>query len=509
MTAESVLKANGFRSRIGDAVNPIVVKELRQAVQSRFVTATLMILLCIQLSALGLYLLFSGDTTTSFDAGRQVFTVLLGIVFGAGLLFVPLYTAIRLVAERSDTQVDLLFISTIKPRRIITGKLAAAAAINLLIFSACLPFMTLTYFLRGIDLPSIFILMALCFLVIIACAQLAIFVACMPINRIFKTVLGLICLIIFFAIYVGLMSGVGSMLIFGLGSRFDSWEFWEVALTLLLIIGAFCGLLFVLSVAMIAPHAANRALPVRLYVTTVWLLSGIAASVWSARMANHQPVDIWMVLSSIVFIAALFVAVSERDVLGRRVRRAIPASIWKRFCAFFFFSGSANGLAWACIMMGLTMAWVGALRMIQGWVSGADSLGDNATWMSGIALYFFCYAMSAALLRRRVFSAIGTELTWLLGAILMAIGGIVPFLVGAMLFLDSHWWNQDYGYWLVGNPFAWENKAFRPLYAAVGIGWAVILVSLGRRWFVERVRGFRPLAASLLDNEKRPLNDAQ
>src|SRR5262249_43604687 len=174
MTAESVLKASGFRSRISDAINPIVVKELRQASQSRFVTATLMILLCIQLVALGLYLLFSGETTTSFDAGRQVFIVLLGIVFGAGMLFVPLYTAVRLVAQRSDTQVDLLYITTIKPRRIIAGKLAAATAINVLIFSACLPFVTLTYFLRGVDLPSIFILMAVCFLVIIACAQLAI-----------------------------------------------------------------------------------------------------------------------------------------------------------------------------------------------------------------------------------------------------------------------------------------------------------------------------------------------
>jgi hypothetical protein len=501
MTAESVLKAGGFGSRLNDAINPIVIKELRQAVQSRFVTATLMILLCIQLVALGLYLLFSGEAGASFDAGRQIFTILLGIVFAAGMLFVPLYTAIRLVAERSDTQVDLLFITTIKPRRIITGKLAAATAINVLIFSACLPFMTLTYFLRGIDLPSIFVLMAFCFLVIIACAQLAIFVACIPINRIFKTVLGLIVLIIFFVIYVALMSSVGSMLIFGVGSQFDNWEFWEVALTLMLIVGALCGLLFVLSVAMISPHAANRALPVRLYVTVVWLLAGAAATVWSALIANYLPVDIWMVLSSIVFSLALFVAASERDTLGRRVRRAVPASIWKRFFAFLFFSGSASGLAWAVVMIGLTMAWVGAWRKV-GWMSGVDSLGDNATWMAGIALYFFCYAASGAMLRWRVFGGIGGEWNWLFGAILMVIGGTVPFLAGTLLFLDDRWQNQDYGYWLVGNPFAWGAKEFRPLYAAVGIGWAVIIVALGRRWFVERVRSFRPL-----NNEKQSLND--
>ncbi len=495
MTAESVLKANGFRSWIGDAINPIVVKELRQASQSRFVTATLMILLCIQLGALGLYLLLSGEATTSFESGRQVFILLLGIVFGAGMLFVPLYTAIRLVAERSDTQVDLLFITTIKPRRIIAGKLAAATAINVLIFSACLPFVTLTYFLRGIDLPSIFALMAICFLIIIACAQLAIFVACMPINRIFKVGLGLICLIIFLAIYIGLMSSAGSILIFGVGSRFDDWEFWRAALTVVLSVSAFCGLLFALSVALISPHAANRALAVRLYLTVVWLLSGISASVWSAMIAHYEPVDIWMVLNSFIFIAALFVAMSERDTLGRRVRRAIPVSKWKRLFAFLFFSGAASGLAWAWVMIGLTMGWVGAWRKILGWMNGVDSLGDNATHVAGIAAYIFCYAVCGALLRWRLFGAIGTEWNWLFGGILMAIGGIVPFLVGVLFFLGGDWWNQSYGFWLVGNPFAWENKPYRPLYAAVVIGWSAIIALLCRRWFIERAKSFRPLSA--------------
>jgi hypothetical protein len=493
MTAESVLKTDGFRAWIGDAVNPIVVKELRQASQSRFVTAMLMTLLSIQLIALGIYLLFSNEATTSFDAGRQVFTVLLGVVFGAGMLFTPLYSAVRLAAERSDAQVDLFFITTIKPRRIITGKLAAATAINALMFSACLPFMTLTYFLRGIDLPSIFVLMAICFLTIIACSQLAIFVACMPINRIFKIALGLVCLVLFFIIYVALMSSVGRILFFGVGGQFGTGEFWQVALTVLGIVGALCVLLFFLSVALISPHAANRALPTRLYLTAVWLVSGIVASVWSAEINNYEPVDIWMVLNSIVFIAALFVAMSERDTLGRRVRRAIPVSRWKRFFVFFFFSGSASAVAWAWVMIGLTLAWVGAWREIFGSMSGLDSLGDNATWMSGVAVYVFCYAACGALLRRRLFSAAGIELNWLVGAVLMAIGGIIPFLIGVLFFLESNWQLEEYGYWLIGNPFAWWNKTFRSLYAAVGIGWAAIIVLLCRHWFIERVRSFRPL----------------
>jgi hypothetical protein len=259
------------------------------------------------------------------------------------------------------------------------------------------------------------------------------------------------------------------------------------------IVGALCVLLFFLSVALISPHAANRALPTRLYLTAVWLVSGIIASVWSAKIGNYEPVDIWMVLNSIVFIAALFVAMSERDTLGRRVRRAIPVSRWKRFFVFFFFSGSASALAWAWVMIGLTLAWVGAWRVIFGSMSGLDSLGDNATWMSGVAVYVFCYAACGALLRRRLFSAAGIELNWLVGAVLMAIGGIIPFLIGVLFFLESNWRLEEYGHWLIGNPFAWWNKTFRSLYAAVGIGWAAIIVLLCRRWFFERVRSFRPL----------------
>ena len=57
MTAESVLKE---KISLSDRINPIVVKELRQAVQSRFVIAALLTLLLVQLVAIGIYILASG-----------------------------------------------------------------------------------------------------------------------------------------------------------------------------------------------------------------------------------------------------------------------------------------------------------------------------------------------------------------------------------------------------------------------------------------------------------------
>ena len=79
MTAESVLKEQtpqpaeereDLSTRISDWLNPIVVKELRQAVQSHFVVAALLILLAIQIVAVGIYLLTASNLESNFDAGR-------------------------------------------------------------------------------------------------------------------------------------------------------------------------------------------------------------------------------------------------------------------------------------------------------------------------------------------------------------------------------------------------------------------------------------------------------
>jgi len=495
MTAESALRETSVRSSLSDRLNPIVVKELRQAVQSRFVIAALMTLLAIQLVAIGIYLLTSGDSLLNFDAGRGVFLMLFSILQGVSMLFVPLYTAVRLAAERSDTNVDLLFITTIKPRSIVAGKMTAAVVLTVLIFSACMPFMAFTYFLRGIDLPSIFISLALGFIVVIACAQAAVFVACLPVNRAFKVIFGIIGLVLFGMVYFATMAGVSGLIVGGIGSRIGASDFWQGAVILLVVIGSLTGLFFVLSVSLIMPLASNRALPVRLYVTAAWLLIGAAALIYSEVEDNHVPVTVWQVMFNLAFAVALFVAVSERDRLGRRVLRAVPQSPVKRAWSFFFFSGAASGLAWAAAMIGLTLAMTWLWAELYPSRNGAGDLVGSAKWLGGMCLYFFCYALSGALLRRHLLNRVGAGLTWLIGAILLSLGSIVPVLFGYLIFFGDQWWSEDHGKWLVGNPFAWSNKSHRVFYASVAGVWAVMAAALSLRWFIARVKSFKPLNA--------------
>jgi hypothetical protein len=100
--------------------------------------------------------------------------------------------------------------------------------------------------------------------------------------------------------------------------------------------------------------------------------------------------------------------------------------------------------------------------------------------------------MTGALLRRHLFSRVGTELTWLISAILLAMGSLTPFLIGYIVFFNDQWWTGDYGAWWVGNPFSWGNKAHRVLYASVGGVWAMLVAAMNLPWLIERMRSFRP-----------------
>ena len=266
--------------KINDSLNPIVLKEVRQAVQGKFLVVVLMLFLVVQLFTMGIFLA-TQPASLSFNIGRDIFTALLAILSATCLLFVPAYTGIRLASERSEANIDLLFITTLRPRSIIWGKFLAALILTVLLYSACMPFMTFTYLLRGIDLPSIFILLAFNFIIIAVGIQSAILIGCIPTNRVFKAILGVIWLASVVGIFAWTTALSGVLLNAGLGSQLNSWGFWRGALGVLVSGVALIVHLTLLSTALISPVSANRALPLRIFVIIVWLVTGVGMTIWS------------------------------------------------------------------------------------------------------------------------------------------------------------------------------------------------------------------------------------
>ena len=328
--------------------NPIVIKELRQGVRSLTVAGMLMLLLIILFVTSIVFLVTeSFNPNLNMEMGATMFSSFMVILAGASIFFIPLYTGVRVAAERQENNPDLLYVTTLSPTRIILGKFLCSAYITLLFFSACMPFMAFTNLLRGVDLPTVFFELGFLFLVVCMVNMGAIFLACLPVSRPFKFLFVLYGIGQSITIITSLTAISFEMMRSGVGAMMAQRDFWIGTLTLLGLGLAVTGLLFVLSAALISPLSANRALAVRIYLTVFWLLGGGIALAWVIQTGDFERILGWTYPTYVVIMLALLVVISNSDSLSQRVRRTIPRSPAKRFLALFFFNGAAGGLLWA------------------------------------------------------------------------------------------------------------------------------------------------------------------
>src|SRR5207244_7068662 len=105
-------------------------------------------------------------------------------ILAFALFVVVPYAAFRsLAAEREDNTYDLLSITTLRSRQIISGKLGSAVLQMAVYFSAIMPCLAFTYLLRGIDLPTITFVLAYLFLWSLGLSMVGILVATLTKRR--------------------------------------------------------------------------------------------------------------------------------------------------------------------------------------------------------------------------------------------------------------------------------------------------------------------------------------
>ena len=501
-----------FLGKIDDRINPIVVKELRQAVQGKFLIVVLICFLCLQLLTMGLFLIVDKSISTAFNAGLNIFRVLQGILFGTCLLFVPAYAGVRLASERAEANVDLLFVTTLQPRSIIWGKFLAALVLTVLLYSACMPFMTFTYLLRGVDLLSIFILLALTFIVVAVGVQCAMFMACIPTNRVFKMILSVgwlgIVIVTFITLLI-LMFAPGALLDSGLGSQLDSWKFWRAALAVLVGGLSLIGICALLSTALISPAATNRALPVRIFITVVWILTGVGAAIWSIGITNFDPIMVWTILHILLHSIGLFIAISEREYLGWRVRRTIPHKWFLRPLAFLFYSGAGGGVAWSASIIALTLLSAVAWLIVFPHMNIGDEMHGIAP-PAILGLYTFSYVLASSLLRRNFLAdRVASAYTWIIALVLL---GVTTTIIPLILFFFYGKWEEN---WLVMSPlgpFLFNESEIVPFSLVISIFCAIFIGALSVPWFFRQFNNFRPPLEKLqqtVPKEPDPDNETQ
>jgi hypothetical protein len=479
--------------------NPIVIKELRQAVRSWAVTGMLMLFLTV-LFITSLVFLVGQSVRVNEDVqlGSSMFQAFVIILAGASMMFIPLYIGIRVAAERGESNHDLLYVSTLSPGRIIRGKLYCGAYMALLFFSACMPFMAFTNLLRGVDLPSVFFILLFLFLVVCAANQIAIFLACLPLSRPFKILLALAGLFFSFWLIGGLIVGAIGMMRLGLGSMMANRNFWMTALTVLVAGLIVTGLFYVLSVALISPPSANRARLPRLYITVIWLLGGLLNFAWVIQVKEPTAIMAWTLATFFILIFALLVVVSNADELGPRVRRDIPANRLKRRLVFPFFNGAASGLLWVSSLAAITFILTQlVLTFGDTWypthvgMSGANR-EDFTLCTSTTIFYALAYALTARFIHRQFFPKRPPQIAGLLTILLVGLVAIGPGIV--LFFLNQLSWKSIDGLQLgnMFNIFSIHEPSQRWSHFYVAGGWLALMLVINAGWFLKQWRNFQP-----------------
>ena len=484
-----------FADRLDDWPNPVVVKELRQAVNGRFAGVVLLTLLGLQLGTIALALLVDDNAAQRRNFGRELFTALQGVLFFATVLALPLYAGARVLVERAGNHLDLLYATTLPPRVIVRGKLQAAALLAALLYAASLPLMSLSYLLRGIDLPSMAAVLAGTYLVVVNAIFVAVAVGCLPTGRVVRVLAALAFVGLLLIVGGAVLAIAGSAIGSGIGARFSRLAVWGAAGALLLLDLLALRLLFLLTVAMVSPPAGNRALPVRRYALLLWAVT-FALAVWTATSAGASwPVRTWALTATWGVAAVLLAATGARDTPPAALVKALPRHPLRRAVSFLCSSGAAGGFGFAVVWVLATAiaTWLAALalppamRVDPGLPRQVLALGGYLLGYGGVAAW-----LVRGPLRRWVPAHHGWALTLALGAI----GSSFPPLVAYLLDPRAFHLRSSFGYWLLPNPLALFQGGIQDAAAVLGIAAGAAVVALGLRWWLRTAAPFFAPAAA-------------
>ena len=145
-----------MNERFLEAVGPIVVKEVRQGLRARVfaICFGLLLLACVTTSLVAFAEVREWDMRS---LGPRYLTLFLSGLALTCFFVIP-YTAYRSMArEREDETWVLLALTGLSSRRIVRGKVASALTQAALYSSAGAPFILFSYFLNGVDLPTLLI----------------------------------------------------------------------------------------------------------------------------------------------------------------------------------------------------------------------------------------------------------------------------------------------------------------------------------------------------------------
>ncbi len=330
-------------SNIGESLNPVFIKEMRQYFQNRRMIIFMGMLLLVQFICT---LFFSSAMRFSNDDNSSGVGFFLLIIF-AGAILAVIICAIgaeqRFAEERSDKELNYAMLTTLRPASIIMGKLEGAIVMLFCIFSMLLPFLTAAYFMRGLSAASLLVTLCL-FPVLVLYSLAGIFAGAFGM----KWITGLY--------FVGIFGSMVFLMPFAfsivddLMNRSDlGTEFWVgilIEYKLAFLLGV---MIFLLALAVVSPPKSNRFCAAKAYIfalPAIALVLMIPYYLIFGGSGTSYDRDFFYVIEFIFCVFSFgimtLVAVCEPPVNSMRVFMKCPRNVLGRVLHFLFSSGFAG-----------------------------------------------------------------------------------------------------------------------------------------------------------------------
>lgn len=423
--------------RMLDRTNPILVKETRQALKSRqFVLTFLVTLLACWIASFAVVGIVGPDVFY-VASGDQMLIVYCAILSFPLMIIVP-FTAFRsLASEQEDNTYDLLSITSLGSRQIVTGKLESAFVQMLVYLSAVSPCIAFSFLLRGVEFLTIVILLGSYVLVSLGLSTLALLAGTMARVRYTQALVSVSLVICLAGVFWTSLIVTEEFIQDGYTFIRDS-DFWigfaavfTAYVTTFLLVHASAS-------AQIAFPSENRSTPLR----RLMILQQACFLGWMAVIPvfERDPSILLVVSMVVTFLAAGYwyfmgtILTSEWPHLSRRVQRSLPQSFAGRALLTWFNPGPGTGYMFSVANLTtialaglLLIAWEGSNSAPLNVEQGMYSI--TFLW-SYVVIFLGVGRLLISLLRRVLFVSITAGFLLHLILLLMACG--IPQMIALM-----------------------------------------------------------------------------
>lgn len=470
--------------RGGDLLNPILVKEARQALKSRQFVITFSLLLLAAWGWTAGAILMLMPRIYFVPSGPFLlygYYVLLAVPM---LLVVPLAAHRSLAAEIDDGTLDLLSVTTLSSMQIITGKLASAGLQLMLYFVALFPCVAFSYALRGVDLMTIGGLILLTITIAILLTVVGLFLAALPATRAGQ--LGM--LVAMLVVVVGAQILVGNLAVEIIESGFTdtSRGFAFAIIVSFLYASTLSVVLLKAAAAQLAPPSENRSTPIRfaLFVHQSIMIGCLAFAHWQMGVTTNG-LYVFIYYGAIFWMLVGTLLVGESPILTPRVRRNLPSSFATRALWIWMTPGPATGLIFALCNFAIVVL---SVILIRQWAMGRSAIlllphaeiMPHALVLGGYLMLFLCltrWAMQLIRLRHHTHPAIALAVL----VIVMGAFALIPYSVETYLndYRSINWsrWQITNWTWTMEMMLSQRLDADVP-YIIFGVGCTTMMITL-------------------------------